>query len=401
MKIWWLITKPLNRYDEAESVWVWEYLPEGEEESHDLFMDPGEQIRCDKLNTHLWADAIFWFLGSVLMTLGFQVQSDWWDICWHWSKSTSCCRDRSGRGKGCTLQVPILTRPRIKNMFSSLQYCRQLQWTWARVAFLVELTEENLNLPLWSNQSSTCLKLTTSFLFSNVYFSCRFCSTMFHWLLAVFLLILPFLILRALLPRPPSGKVCNLNEKKDEEMCLFTKVSTTLVLGSGGHTAELLGLVGASYSIQSNIKCWKILLPYQLLPFIFLEYWMFKKLVIFMHLSDRNLGPLSVQPKNLLPCWYGQTQWTEGQGGISHSMQRFEQFWFKGCRGEAWNWWIFYGEGAQGQRGHTLSNTIIHSMLHRVGGSVYWKYVSEGWPVFDLLSALNSACCSCLLSTSC
>ena len=35
----------LNRYDEAESVWVWEYLPEGEEESHDLFMDPGEQIR--------------------------------------------------------------------------------------------------------------------------------------------------------------------------------------------------------------------------------------------------------------------------------------------------------------------------------------------------------------------
>ena len=78
---------------------------------------------------------------------------------------------------------------------------------------------------------------------------------MFHWLLAVFLLILPFLILRALLPRPPSGKVCNLNEKKDEKMCLFTKVSTTLVLGSGGHTAELLGLVGASYSIHSNIKC--------------------------------------------------------------------------------------------------------------------------------------------------
>ena len=33
------------RYDEAESVWVWEYLPEGEEETHDLFMDPGEQIR--------------------------------------------------------------------------------------------------------------------------------------------------------------------------------------------------------------------------------------------------------------------------------------------------------------------------------------------------------------------
>jgi len=34
-----------SRYDEAESVWVWEYLPEGEEETHDLFMDPGEQIR--------------------------------------------------------------------------------------------------------------------------------------------------------------------------------------------------------------------------------------------------------------------------------------------------------------------------------------------------------------------
>ena len=37
--------KIIIRYDEAESVWVWEYLPEGEEETHDLFMDPGEQIR--------------------------------------------------------------------------------------------------------------------------------------------------------------------------------------------------------------------------------------------------------------------------------------------------------------------------------------------------------------------
>jgi len=49
---------------------------------------------------------------------------------------------------------------------------------------------------------------------------------MFHWLLALFLLILPFLLLRALLPRPSSGKV-----------------RTTFVLGSGGHTAELLGLI--------------------------------------------------------------------------------------------------------------------------------------------------------------
>ena len=33
------------RYDEAESVWVWEY-PTGEEEGghHDLFMDPGQQV---------------------------------------------------------------------------------------------------------------------------------------------------------------------------------------------------------------------------------------------------------------------------------------------------------------------------------------------------------------------
>jgi len=50
---------------------------------------------------------------------------------------------------------------------------------------------------------------------------------MFHWLLAGLLLIVPFFILRALLPRPSSGKV-----------------RTTLVLGSGGHTAELLGLIG-------------------------------------------------------------------------------------------------------------------------------------------------------------
>merc|ERR1712098_402867 len=33
-----------SRFDETESVWVWEYPPEGEEH-HDLFMDPGEQVR--------------------------------------------------------------------------------------------------------------------------------------------------------------------------------------------------------------------------------------------------------------------------------------------------------------------------------------------------------------------
>ena len=42
--------KIIIRYDEAESVWVWEYLPEGEEETHDLFMDPGEQIRLSPLS---------------------------------------------------------------------------------------------------------------------------------------------------------------------------------------------------------------------------------------------------------------------------------------------------------------------------------------------------------------
>jgi len=33
-----------SRFDETESVWVWEY-PVEEGEHHDLFMDPGEQIR--------------------------------------------------------------------------------------------------------------------------------------------------------------------------------------------------------------------------------------------------------------------------------------------------------------------------------------------------------------------
>ena len=33
----------LRRYEETENVWVWEYpLEEGH---HDLFMDPGEQLR--------------------------------------------------------------------------------------------------------------------------------------------------------------------------------------------------------------------------------------------------------------------------------------------------------------------------------------------------------------------
>ena len=33
-----------SRYDDSESVWIWEY-PLEDEEHHDLFMDAGEQIR--------------------------------------------------------------------------------------------------------------------------------------------------------------------------------------------------------------------------------------------------------------------------------------------------------------------------------------------------------------------
>merc|ERR1712098_671039 len=33
-----------SRFDEAESVWVWEY-PTEDDDHHDLFMDPGEQVR--------------------------------------------------------------------------------------------------------------------------------------------------------------------------------------------------------------------------------------------------------------------------------------------------------------------------------------------------------------------
>ena len=33
-----------SRYDDSESVWIWEY-PLEEDEHHDLFMDAGEQIR--------------------------------------------------------------------------------------------------------------------------------------------------------------------------------------------------------------------------------------------------------------------------------------------------------------------------------------------------------------------
>ena len=39
-----------------------------------------------------------------------------------------------------------------------------------------------------------------------------------------------------------------------------------------------------------------------------LEYWC---IVIFIPLSDTHIGPLGVQPKNLLPCWHRQTQWAE------------------------------------------------------------------------------------------
>ena len=33
-----------SRFDETESVWVWEY-PVEDDEHHDLFMDPGEKVR--------------------------------------------------------------------------------------------------------------------------------------------------------------------------------------------------------------------------------------------------------------------------------------------------------------------------------------------------------------------
>ena len=33
-----------SRYDDSESVWIWEY-PLEDDEHHDLFMDAGEQIR--------------------------------------------------------------------------------------------------------------------------------------------------------------------------------------------------------------------------------------------------------------------------------------------------------------------------------------------------------------------
>lgn len=41
-----------SRYDEAESVWVWEYPTEEEEEGghHDLFMDAGEKVRFKVTN---------------------------------------------------------------------------------------------------------------------------------------------------------------------------------------------------------------------------------------------------------------------------------------------------------------------------------------------------------------
>jgi DNA-directed RNA polymerase III subunit RPC8 len=38
-------TSRVPRYDEAESVWVWEYPTEEEGRHHDLFMDPGERVR--------------------------------------------------------------------------------------------------------------------------------------------------------------------------------------------------------------------------------------------------------------------------------------------------------------------------------------------------------------------
>ncbi|CAG7836060.1 unnamed protein product [Allacma fusca] len=49
-----------SKFDEREQTWVWEYQQEGEEVSHDLYMDKGQQLKCriigeqfDDMNTTL------------------------------------------------------------------------------------------------------------------------------------------------------------------------------------------------------------------------------------------------------------------------------------------------------------------------------------------------------------
>ena len=143
---------------------------------------------------------------------------------------------------------------------------------------------------------------------------------MFHWLLALFLLVLPFLVLRALLPRPSSGKVWTYSQLYILKIWMgnvipaFAKVRTTLVLGSGGHTAELLGLVGASCS---NCKLAS-------LPFLLCCWNTYRH--IYSPFQIRTLDPLVYNPRTYYLADTDKLSEQKAKVVFAHSVQKFEQF---------------------------------------------------------------------------
>ena len=85
---------------------------------------------------------------------------------------------------------------------------------------------------------------------------------MYQWLALIAIIIVPYILLRKFFPPPPSGKVCGHLEILHNfgKITMLSKVRTSLVLGSGGHTAELLGLVGASTDMKYTAKDMKRLI---------------------------------------------------------------------------------------------------------------------------------------------
>ena len=90
--------------------------------------------------------------------------------------------------------------------------------------------------------------------------------------------------------------ILNCGTISENNNAVLSKVRTSLVLGSGGHTAELLGLVGASAEMNYTTRgvnceaaCDNMKSLLALACLLLLIY------------TGQKLGPTVIQPKDLLP----------------------------------------------------------------------------------------------------
>ena len=89
--------------------------------------------------------------------------------------------------------------------------------------------------------------------------------------------------------------ILNCGTISENNNAVLSKVRTSFVLGSGGHTAELLGLVGASAEMNyttRDVNCEASDNMKSLLALACL---------LLLIYTGQKLGPTVIQPKDLLP----------------------------------------------------------------------------------------------------